>query len=118
MQARTGREKNVARPAQFCSIRSLLMTVAPHIAVAALLALETSARADPLAEMAAFSAFKGMTVEKLAAGSVKAARGPAMSFPRGLAVESCYIVRKPLAKTVEQHQQWSPAKHPELKVYP
>ena len=96
------------------------MSVAHPIArhcLAALLVVAASAQADPLAEMAAFSAFKGMSLEKLAAGSVKAARGPTMSFPRGLAVESCYIVRKPLAKTVELHQQWTPAKHPELKVY-
>ena len=85
--------------------------------LAALVALAASAQADPLAEMGAFSAFKGLSIEKLAGTSVKAARGPVMNFPRGLAVESCYIVRKPLAKTVELHQQWTPAKHPELKVY-
>jgi len=55
-----------------------------------------------------FSSFKTVNLDKLASGSVMATRGPAMSFPRGLAVESCYIVRRPLQKTGELHQQWSP----------
>jgi hypothetical protein len=45
------------------------------------------------------------------------ARGAAMSFPRGLAVESCFVVRKTLAKAAEFQLQWSPLKHPDLKVY-
>ena len=40
-----------------------------------------------------------------------------MSFPRGLAVESCYLIRKPLPKAIALHQQWSPLKHPDLKVW-
>ncbi len=79
--------------------------------------LAASAQADPLAELAAFSSFKSVNLDKLAAGSVMATRGPAMSFPRGLAVESCYVVKKPLLRTVELHQQWSPLKHPDLKVW-
>ena len=75
------------------------------------------AGADPAAELASFSGFKEVNLEKLAGAPPMMARGTAMSFPRGLAVESCYIVRKPLAKTVEMHLQWSPLKHPELKVY-
>ena len=68
-------------------------------------ALTARAFADPVAGMQAFSSFKTVNLDKLAAGTVQAARGPAMSFPRGLAVESCYVVRKPLAKTAEFHQQ-------------
>ena len=83
----------------------------------AMLALAARAHADPLAELAAFSSFKNVNLDKLASGSVMAARGPAMSFPRGLAVESCYVVRKPLQKAVELHKEWSPLKHPELKVW-
>jgi hypothetical protein len=73
--------------------------------------------ADPAAELASFSSFKEVNVEKLAGGPALVARGATMSFPRGLAVESCYVVRKPLAKTAELHLQWNPLKHPELKVY-
>lgn len=73
--------------------------------------------ADPLAELKAFSTVKEVNLEKLAGGSITAVRGTAMSSPRDMAVESCYVVRKPLAKTAELHVQWSPVKHPELKVY-
>jgi hypothetical protein len=85
----------------------------------ALLALlpPTSALAEPHGDLAAFSAFKDIKIESLAGGTVKAARGPAMNFPRGLAVESCYVVKKPLGKAAELHLQWTPAQHPELKVY-
>ncbi len=81
------------------------------------LALIAGAHADPVAEMQAFSSFKTVNLDKLASGSVQAARGPAIGFPRGLAVESCYVVRKPLAKTAEFHQQWNPARHFDLKVW-
>ena len=73
--------------------------------------------ADPAAELASFSAFKEVNIEKIAAGGATVARGTAMGFPRGLAVESCYVIRKPLAKTAEFHLQWNPLKHQDLKVY-
>src|ERR1700723_3735105 len=73
--------------------------------------------ADPAADVASFSTFKEVNIEKLAGAPAMVARGAPMSFPRGLAVESCYVVRKPLAKTAELHVQWSGLKHPELKVY-
>ncbi len=85
-------------------------------AALSLLAAMTS-RADPLAELAAFSSFKDVNLEKLAAGTVQSTRGPAMSFPRGLAVESVYVLRKPLQKAADLHMQWNPNKHPELKVF-
>src|SRR5436190_13421923 len=81
-----------------------------------LLAFAVIATADPVSELKAFSSFKDVILEKLAAGTVLSARGPAMSFSRGLAVESVYVVRKPLQKTVDFHQHWNPMSHPELKV--
>lgn len=84
---------------------------------ALLLSAAAPASADPLAELAAASSFKDVNLDKLAGGTVQMARGPAMSFPRGLAVESVYVVRKPVAKALELHQQWNPNKHPELKVF-
>ena len=87
------------------------------LSLAAVLALGTHAGADPLAELSAISTFKSVDLDKLAAGSVQIARGPAMSFPRGLAVESVYVMRVPVQKAVEIHEQWNPNKHPELKVY-
>ncbi|MEQ1852447.1 MAG: hypothetical protein ABMA01_12760 [Chthoniobacteraceae bacterium] len=76
-----------------------------------------TASADPLSELASFSAVKDVNLEKLAGGSVQMGRGAAMGFPRGLAVESVYVVRKPLQATVESHQRWNPARHSGLKVY-
>jgi len=73
--------------------------------------------ADPAADLATFSSLKDVNIEKLAGGAAMMGRGTPMSFPRGLAVESCYVVRKPLAKTAELHLQWNGVKHPELKVY-
>src|SRR5947208_520275 len=52
--------------------------------------------ADPVAELASFSVFKNIDLAKLASGNVLAARGPTMNFPRGLAIESCYVVQAPL----------------------
>ena len=73
--------------------------------------------ADPLAELAAISAFKDVNLDKLAAGTVLINRGTPMSFPRGLSVESLYVVRKPVPATAALHVQWNPNKHPELKVF-
>ena len=76
-----------------------------------------TAHADPLTDLASFSSFKEVNLDKLGAGSVQTARGPSMSFPRGISVESIYVVHKPLQKTAELHRQWNPVKHSELKVY-
>ena len=88
----------------------------PLLLVLALASLQ-SAMADPVSDLAGFSSFKTVNVEKLAGGGVQVTRGPTMNFPRGLAVESCYIVRKPLAKTAELHSKWTPLRHPDLKVW-
>ena len=83
------------------------------------LALTTlaGAHADPLAELTALSNLKGLKLENLAKGSLKSGSMPQMKFARGLGVEICYVVRKPLARTAELHTQWTPSQHPELKVY-
>lgn len=83
---------------------------------AAILAMCVPARADAIADLASFSAFK-VDLDKLAGGAVQSARGAPMNFPRGLSVESLYLVRKPLSKTTALHLQWDPTRHPELKVY-
>ncbi len=73
--------------------------------------------AEPLAELASFSVFKTVNLEKLASGSVMSSRGAPMIAPRDLALESCYVVRKPLQKAGEFHIRWNASRHPELKVY-
>lgn len=79
-------------------------------------AIGLAAKADPIGELKAFSAFKEVNLEKLASGTVQSARGATMNFPRGLAVECLYVVRKPLQKSFDFHQHWNPTSHPELKV--
>ena len=73
--------------------------------------------ADPVAEMASFSVFKTVNLEKLASGTVMSVRGVPMSGARDLALESCYVVRKPLQKTADFQRLWNAARHSELKVY-
>lgn len=85
--------------------------------LALLLVAAASAYADPLGELAAFSSFKGTKLEALTSGGAKMGRGPSMSFPRGIAVESVYVVKRPLQKTADLHLNWTPTKHPQLKVY-
>ena len=117
------------RPAQSFSLPILRFAVFPilfpayarfrllSLAVAVTLIGEINASADPLGELAATSSFKNVDLEKLASGTVQITRGPAMSFPRGLAVESVYLLKKPVPKALELHEQWNPNKHPELKVF-
>jgi hypothetical protein len=79
--------------------------------------LSAGALADPISEMAAFASLKNVALAKLTAGEVQTGRGPTMSFPRGLAIESAFVVKAPLARTLELKRQWSPARHSELKVW-
>jgi hypothetical protein len=86
------------------------------LSLGCLMVTATGSRAEPVAEVKGFSAFKDVNLEKLAGGTVQSARGGALSLQRGLAVENLYVVRKPLQKAVELHQKWNPVGHPELKV--
>src|ERR1700710_1535157 len=90
----------------------------PPFLVAGMLTLVmgTNLHADPVAEMASFSVFKTVSLEKLASGTVMSVRGVPMSGARDLALESCYVVRKPLQKTADFQRRWNPARHSELKV--
>lgn len=99
-------------PSMHCRLR-------PPILIAGILALVAGANlhADPVAEMASFSVFKTVNLEKLASGTVMSVRGVPMSGARDLALESCYVVRKPLQKTADFQRLWNAARHSELKVY-
>jgi hypothetical protein len=74
-------------------------------------------KADPIADLRSLSVFKDADLGKLANGDVLASKGPAMSFARGLSVESAYIVRAPVKTTLALQERWNPTSHPELKVY-
>src|SRR6202047_4554831 len=76
-----------------------------------------SGHADPVSDLRSLSVFKDADLNKLANGDVLASKGPAMSFARGLSVESAYVVRAPVKTTVSLQQRWEPVRHPELKVY-
>ncbi len=82
-----------------------------------MLALHVTSKADPITDLRSLSVFKDADLGKMSGGDVLASKGPAMSFARGLSVESAYVVRAPVKSTVALQQQWNPVRHPELKVY-
>ena len=86
-------------------------------AVTSLSGLALDSRADPIADLRSVSVFKDAELSKLANGDVLASKGASMSYSRGLAVESAYLVKAPVKTTVALQQQWNPMRHPELKVF-
>ena len=106
-------------PAAGCGeSRRLTFPIPIQLAIAiGALGLFATAKADPIGDLRALSVFKDADLNKLASGDVLATRGPAMSFARGLSVQSAYVVRAPVKATLGYQQQWNPVRHPELKVY-
>jgi hypothetical protein len=85
--------------------------------LAAAAAIPSRLLADPAAEIISFSNFREVDMKKLAKGDVIAASGPMMKFPRGLEVESLFILPLPAAKANDAQQKWDASHHSELKVY-
>ena len=83
---------------------------------ALLLAVSANLRADPVGELAAFSAFTKVDLAQLASGDAKTTRGPAMSTPRYLGVQSCWVAPGSPKQTAEAIRSWNPTQHPELKI--
>jgi hypothetical protein len=81
------------------------------------LTVPRAAHADPVSELAGFSVFGGINLTELAKGEVKTANGPAMSSPRFLSTQSCYVVPGSPAKALEALRSWDPTAHRELKIY-
>jgi hypothetical protein len=73
--------------------------------------------ADPVAEVLSFSLFKEVDLPKLAKGDVAVASGPVMKFPRGLEVQSLFVLPMPVRKADELLRRWNGARYSELKVY-
>src|ERR1051325_11487274 len=96
---------------QFSGSRTICVCSVLALCVAA------EAQADPGAELARFSVFEQVDLNKLASGKAMTARGPTLDFPRDLSVQAVYVVQAPLRKTSEMHKDWDPTRHPELKVY-
>jgi hypothetical protein len=73
--------------------------------------------ADPLPELASFSAFREVDQAELKQGAILAEKGLTASSNRGLCVQTCFYVPASPKQAVEALRNWNPARHPELKVY-
>jgi hypothetical protein len=77
----------------------------------------TTAWADAVSDLAAFSIFDKVDLVQLAKSDVKTAHGPPMGTPRFLSVQSCYVSPGSPAQQIEALRRWDPTKHRELKVF-
>ena len=77
----------------------------------------TTAWADAVSDLAAFSIFDKVDLVQLAKSDVRTAHGPPMSNPRFLSVQSCYVSPGSPAQQIEALRRWDPTKHRELKVF-
>ena len=90
------------------------------LCLAALLAVAAATAAhaaDPVAEMAGFSVFDKIDPAQLAKSDVKTAHGLPMNNPRFVSVQSCYVAPGSPTQQIAAMRDWSPTRHPELKVY-
>jgi hypothetical protein len=86
------------------------------VLAAALLAGIPSVYGDALSELASFSVFEKPDLAQLK-GEAKAVRGPQMSTPRFLTVQTSWVSPGTPQQNVEAMNRWNPAAHSELKVY-
>src|SRR5215475_12968503 len=77
----------------------------------------TTAHADAISELAAFSIFDKVDLAQLAKSDVKTAHGPPMRNARFLAVQSCYVAPGSPPQQMEALRRWNPSKYRELKVF-
>ncbi len=76
-----------------------------------------SLHAGPVEEITSYSSFKQIDINALSSGTILTQRGSFAGFSRGLALQSCYIVNKPMAATADFLVWWDPTPHSELDVY-
>ena len=74
-------------------------------------------RGEVWGELRGLTGLKNWDEGRLMGGEVVTGRGPALSFGRGLAVESLYVVRASVGKTLERQRQWTPEGRAGLKVW-
>src|SRR5688572_21715509 len=86
------------------------------LATAAVFASTVGVRAEPFEEIAGFSSLK-IDQAKLEKGGIISARTPGMNHPRGLSIESVFVVEAPFEKTVQSLKGWNGSRHSDLKVY-
>ena len=90
--------------------------VAASFLVLSLAASSLLAAADPVAEMASFSAFGQVDLSELAKTDVKTATGVPMGQARYLSVQSCWVSPLTPDQVMAALHNWDPLKHKELKV--
>lgn len=73
--------------------------------------------ADPVEEIKSFSIFENVDLSALAEGDILGQRGALMNFPRGISVQTCYVVKAPPEVTVRKIVNWNATVHPELKIF-
>lgn len=74
-----------------------------------------SARGDAASELASFSAFPKVDLAQLTGPDQKPVRGPGGG--RFISVQTAYVVPRPPAEQLAAMRQWTPTRHPELKVF-
>ena len=74
-----------------------------------------AAFADPVSELAGFSAFPRADLAALSKAEAKPVRSS--SGGRYLAVQTAYVVPQSPNEVLSRMQNWNPARHPELKVF-
>lgn len=79
------------------------------------LAPTSELRADPVAELAAFSAFPKPDLAALSGPDQKPVRGPGGG--RFLSIQTAYVTPRAPAEQLAAMRQWDPTRHGELKVY-
>jgi hypothetical protein len=73
-------------------------------------------RADLNSDLA-FTAFHDVDVNAMAGGTILQARGPIMTFPRGITSQSLFIIHAAPADVAAKLLTWNPASHSDLKVW-
>jgi len=72
-------------------------------------------RADLNSDLA-FTSFHDVDVTAMAGGTILQARGPIMTFPRGITSQSLFIIHAAPGDVAKRLLTWNPAGHPDLKV--
>ena len=83
--------------------------------VAIILAFSVVANADPVSELASFSAFGGVDLAQLK-GEAKPVRGPSMGNSRFQSVQTCWVAPGSPAQVGAAIRSFNPMRHSELRV--
>lgn len=77
----------------------------------------TGVIAGPVEDITSFSAFKQIDLNSLASGTILTQRCPISGTDHGLAVQSCFMIPKPVDAAAQFLIWWDPTPHSELAVY-